>query len=385
VIVTWLAAGLLVYVYAGYPLLLLILTRGRRVLPAPIPARWPSLTITLPVYNGADAVRAALTQVLASIYPGERQVLVVSDGSTDGTNEVVAAFADRGVELLPLPRRVGKTEAENLAMPHIRGELVANTDVSVRIHPDAIVALVAAMAEPSVGVASSRDVSVDPGQQVNEGETSYVGYEMWIRDLETAAGGIVGASGSLYVTRASLHKRHLAGHLSRDFSSALHARAHGFRAVSVPSAICFVPRSGGRGHEYRRKVRTMARGLATLAHHAPLLDPARHGRFAWMLWSHKLLRWLTPFALVALGLAALLPGTGTTWSRLVAVVGVGIAALGWWWPGTKVPRALAIPAYGTGAVLAGLHAWWVALTGGALPVWEPTRRGVATTPHAGRS
>src|SRR5205814_5211215 len=140
-----------------------------------------------------------------------------------------------------------------------------NTDASVRIDRRALKLLVAEFADPAVGVASGRDVSVAHA----EAEANFVykhktAYEMWVRDLETRVSGIVGASGCLYAVRAELHRQAVPGDLSRDFGSALLARRRGLRAVSVPEAVCFVPRGASLRQEYRRKVRTMARGLRTL-------------------------------------------------------------------------------------------------------------------------
>ncbi|HTK56819.1 MAG TPA: hypothetical protein VL295_08340, partial [Gemmatimonadales bacterium] len=159
-----------------------------------------------------------------------------------------------------------------------------------------------------------------------------------------------------------------------------YAREMGYRAVSVPAAVCFIPRSGGGRSEYRRKVRTMARGLATLGAHRRLLNPLRYGRFAWLLASHKLLRWAIPPALGVVTLTWVLPGVAAPWMMGSVLAGMSVAALGWWWPGGTPPRMLAIPAYAAGAVVAGIEAWWVALTGGAQAVWEPTRRRVTTLP-----
>src|SRR5207248_1094853 len=106
-----------------------------------------------------------------------------------------------------------------------------------------------------------RDVSVGEGEDGRTGEGSYVGYEMWIRDLETRLGGIVGASGCLYAMRTELHRRKIRDDLSRDFASAMTAREAGYRAVSVPDAICYVPRTPSLHQEYRRKVRTIDRGI----------------------------------------------------------------------------------------------------------------------------
>lgn len=376
----WASLGLGLYAYAGYPLLLAVVALvRRRPAPAAVPLRWPELSVTVPVHNEARTIADTLECLLALDYPARRQILVVSDASTDGTDEIVSRFATRGVELLRLPRRVGKTGAENAACVHLRGEIVVNTDASVRIHPHALKPLVAALADPTVGVASGRDVSVARCDvAANLGESTYVDYEMWVRDLETRLCGIVGASGCLYTIRAELHRELLREDLSRDFAAALIARRRGLRAVSVPEAVCFVPRSASLRQEYRRKVRTMARGLRTLwAMHA-LLNPLRHGCFAWMLFSHKLCRWLMPWAfVVALGSLALL-SPGAPWARVALGLGAAAAALAvggsLWSDERPMPRLLALPAYAMAGTLAGLHAWVRALTGAGTSIWEPTRR-----------
>jgi len=329
-------------------------------------------------------IAGTLERILGLDYPADlRQVLVVSDASTDGTDEIVAGFADRGVELLRVPRRQGKTAAENAARRCLTGEIIINTDASVRIDPAAVKHLVAAFRDPSVGVASARDVSVtNLEQQANAGEQAYVGYEMWIRDVETAVYGIVGASGCLYAIRSELHMGRVPEDLSRDFAAALTAREHGRRAVSVPAALCFVPRGASLRQEYRRKVRTITRGLATLTHKRALLNPLRYGVFAWMLFSHKVCRWLVPGAgLLFLGaLLALAPHA--VWAQVLlaslAVVGM-LAAIAWMRPeGEPMPRLLALPAYVAAGNVAVLHAWLRLLAGRPAPVWEPTRRGAAS-------
>ncbi len=380
------ALGLGVYSYVGYPVLLKLLGLGRarrRVAPPPF-GEWPPISITIPVHNEAAVIAGTLERILELEYPVERrQILVVSDASNDGTDEIVSRFAPRGVELLRLPERRGKTAAENAARGRLRGDIIINTDASVRIHPRALKPLVASFADATVGVASGRDVSVARvDAAANAGESAYIGYEMWVRDLETRVSGIVGASGCLYAIRAALHRDAVPEDLSRDFGAALLARRRGYRAVSVPEALCFVPRSASLRQEYRRKVRTMARGLRTLWGLRALLNPLRYGVFAWMLWSHKVCRWLVPGAvLVALGALGSL-ALGTPWARVVlgaASGGVALAGVGWWWParreGRPVPRCFALPAYAVSANIAALHAWLLALSGVGTAVWEPTRRG----------
>lgn len=383
-VLAWIAvaapAALLAYAYAAYPLLLRI-AAARNPTPRPAhPREWPAVTITVPAYNEERTIRRTLETLLELDYPPEkRHILVVSDASTDRTDEIVSEFGDGGVELLRLPRRRGKTGAENAALARIRGEIVVNTDASVRVDRRALKRLVAALADPSVGVASGRDVSVATlDSEHDTGEAGYVGYEMKIRDWETRAGGIIGASGCLYAIRAHLHRAHIPEGLSRDFAAALIARAHGFRAVSVPDAICTVPRTADLAREYRRKVRTFARGMQTLAWKRALLNPFRYGAFSWMLWSHKVCRWVFPWVAAAAAAALAVASPHVAWSRWVlaaaACAGV-LGAAGALWPRRwSTPRALAWPAFFLAGSLAVLHASLRVLRRQHHAVWEPTRR-----------
>ena len=289
------------------------------------------VTITVPVHNEERRIADCLASVLALDYPVERrQILVISDGSTDRTEEIVRQYAGAGVELHALGERRGKSAAENAGGRLARGEIVVNIDASVRVPPAALKALVRVFQERTVGAASCRDVSVgDVNAVTTSGERGYVDYEMRIRALETRLGSIVGASGCFYGIRRDLFETSFPEHLSRDFATALIARERGYRAVSVEDAVCFVPRAASLEAEYRRKIRTMARGLETLWNRRRLLDPRRHGLFAFMLFSHKLARWLVylslPLALLGTTLIAL-----RSWVGLAALVAIaGVSVLGW--------------------------------------------------------
>jgi len=247
----------LAYAYLGYPLTLMVLGWWRSPRPAAgEPKDWPMVSITVPAYNEEDSIRPTIERLLAVDYPRDRlQLVVVSDASSDGTDAIVHEYADQGVELVRCERRSGKTGAENAAIPYLRGDIVINTDASVQVPPQSIQPLVAAFQDPTVGVASGFDVST--GSEATDhgaGESGYVGYEMWVRTLETHLGSIVGASGCLYAIRRSLHADFPAS-LSRDFAAAL---------------------------------------------------IARHGLFAFMLFSHKLARWLLQPVLLVSGAALVL-------------------------------------------------------------------------------
>lgn len=387
------SAGLLAYAYAVYPLLLRLLDLPDDGQEEPVdasPDRWPTVSVSLPAYNEEAVIGDALENLLALEYPRDRlQIVVVSDSSTDRTEEIVRSYADRGVELVRVESRGGKTAAENAAVPHLDGEIVVNTDATARPRGDSLKALVRTFRDPEVGVASGRDVSVGSAADAVQGESGYVGYEMWVRDLETRTGGIVGSSGCLYAIRRCLHRKPVPEELSRDFISALNAREEGFRAVSVSDALVEVPRARSLREEYRRKVRTMVRGLGSLWYKRSLLNPFRWGAFAWKLGSHKLARWLVPLsglpAFAALSYLGVTGGIGWQLALAASVVtgSAGAAALAW--PDQRtLPRPLALCGYLLVAMAAGVHAWGKALALEHSPTWEPTRRETEETESAQR-
>jgi len=380
-------AALVGFAFVGYPALLWLMAgvRGRlhgyQAHATESDEDLPTVSITVPVHNEAHQISNLLASLVAIDYPRDRlQILIVSDGSTDGTEAIVREWESRGVELLVVSGRGGKGAAENAARSHLTGQVIVNTDASIRIQPGALRHLVRPFADPAVGVASGRDISVsgDSGD-ANSGEGGYVGYEMMVRDLETSTGGIVGASGCFYATRHPLHSVEVPAHLSRDFASALIARDHGFIAVSVPEATCLVPRTGSLRSEYRRKVRTVARGMTTLRAWGHLLNPLRDPLFAWKLFSHKVCRWALPLSLVfaVVGLALLAPEHPEALIVLMAGVFVMLLAIAGWVLGVlerPIPRVLAIPAFLAMSNVAVVHAFLRSIRGGSQQVWEPTRR-----------
>lgn len=371
---------LLLYAYALYPGIMWVVSRfAPKRLPAGDPPEWPEVTITVPVFNEERAIGATLETLLALDYPPERRhILVVSDASTDRTDEIVRSYAARGVELLRLDQRGGKTAAENAAASRVRGTIIVNTDATVRILPRSLKALVRVFQDPAIGLASGRDVSVGSvDDEANRGEAGYVGFEMWLRSLETRAGSIVGASGCFFAVRRELFDVLFPVALSRDFASALVAVENGFRAVSVDDAVCLVPRTRSLRAEFRRKVRTMTRGLETLwfKRRAAL---GRGALFAFEVLSHKLVRWLVFLSVPLVPLGFLLLADSYQWARWgLGLLGGGalLGAGAYLWPeGRRPPRPIALAGFIVGSVVAGFLSWVKALRGDLNPIWEPTRR-----------
>ena len=374
---------LLLYAYVGYPIVLAILGAGRRAIPNVVadPDEWPSITVVIPAYNAEASIARTIDHLLAADYPAaKRQLLVVSDASTDRTDEIVRSYAGRNVELLRQSRRGGKTMGENAAAAHVRSEIIVSTDATIVVPPQSLKHLIRPLGDPSVGIVSGRDVSVEAPVAGDDtrGEAKYSGYEMWVRSLESRSGLIAGATGSLYAMRRTLYTPALPPTLTRDFASTLDAYEQRWRTVAADDAICLVARAPSLRAELHRKARTMTHGLDTLWHYRRLMNPLRHGWFALMLISHKLCRWLM-FATLPLGLVGLaLASVATGWAAVLLVAALAGLAAGALAIRAAPGRALAAPValcgYVVVAITASLLAWGRVLRGERVLIWEPTRR-----------
>ena len=372
------------YAYFGYPLLLKLVTRRHRGVPVEAiePSEWPSISIVVPAYNAERTIGRTIERLLAADYPADRrQILIVSDGSTDGTDEIVRGYASRGVELLRVPR-AGKQAAELKARPHVRGEIVVSTDAAIVTPPESIKLLVRHFTDPTVGVVSGRAVSVAnhdvAATESTQADGRYLGYEMWVRSMETRLGTVVGAAGGLYAQRREVFNSPISWYATRDFASALIAAETGLRTIQEDQAVCYVGRSVSIRAEFRRKVRTMVNGLDTTWDFRHQLDPRVAGAFAMMTWSHKMCRWLVfllaPLAM--LGLLLLAP----EWPLAGVLLALGVLGIlvGWWAVHMaergKIPAPLAIAAYAVVTAAAGGLAWLHFFRGRHATTWEPTRR-----------
>lgn len=291
-----LSAAFVLYTLAGYPLLLAVLARCRAnpFLRAPIR---PTVSILLPVYNGDAWLKAKLESILALDYPPELlQILVISDGSTDRTDEIARGFAARGVRLIRIPH-AGKAAALNAALEHASGEILFFTDVRQALDPAALSRLVECFADPKVGAASGELVILE-GRTRQESDTGlYWRYEKWIRKRQSAVDSVLGATGCIYAMRRQLARPLPPGTINDDMYLPLNAFLRGYRVVLDESARAYdIPAS--LRTEFRRKVRTLA-GVYQIVRLLPaLLGPSNRMWFHFL--SHKLARQLLPWALLAM-------------------------------------------------------------------------------------
>ena len=302
----WLAAALVAYTYVGYAgwLRLRLLWRCHPVLRGAVT---PSVSVIMIVRNEEKILESKLRNLLSLDYPqNQLQVVVVSDGSTDRTEQILHEFArDPRVHVILNQLSKGKAGGLNDALEIANGEIVVFTDARQRIDASAVRLLAENFADPRVGCASGELMLGDP----ESGETSrglgmYWRIEKQIRELESASGSVVGATGALYAARRELLTHVPAGTILDDVFLPMHIVRQGKRVIFDGRAIAWDSPDLGAEREFSRKVRTLS-GNYQLVQFAPwLLGRENSIRFEFI--SHKLSRLAVPLALAALLLSSLL-------------------------------------------------------------------------------
>jgi len=326
-----LSVGFCGYTLFGYPVLLGLMARwrARPVRKAPWRA---TVSIILPVSNGERWVAGKLESILALDYPAELlEVLVVSDGSTDGTASIVGGFTGRGsIQLLEVAKG-GKAAALNAALRRAQGEILFFTDVRQQLAPGSLKCLVECFADPQVGVASG-ELVIRAGAGLEEASVGlYWKYEKWIRKQLSRLDSVPGATGCIYAMRRELASALPEDTLNDDMFLPLGAFFRGYRVIFDEGALAF-DYPTALASEFRRKVRTLAGVYQIVGFYPALLGP---GNRMWIHFvSHKFARLLMPWAMIVAGVASFgLPAPWKGWAIGVQAAGYLLACLDPWVPG----------------------------------------------------
>ena len=372
-IVLWTALGVIAYVYIGYPLLLFLVAQAaaRPVRTAPIT---PSVTMIIAAYNEEEAIAAKIENTLALDYPpGLLEILVVSDGSTDRTNEIVEREYAGRATLLARPR-AGKTAAQNYAASVARGEVLVFSDTTTMYEPGMLRAMMANFADPTVGsVGGDVRYTSEGGAVTGKGRQLYWSYEAAIRRWESRIYTVIGATGCVYSLRRSLYVPLDAAAIS-DFVQPTMALLRGYRSVVEDDAGAYeVAESKQLGDEMHRRARVVLRGLRGVGYMPEILNPIRHPWLCLQILSHRLLRWAVPIFLLAalLANACLVgtPGYAALFALQVAFYGAALVALALDRVHVR-PPGLFVPLYFCLINVAPLLALWMLLKGEKKIVWE---------------
>ena len=386
-VVFWASLAAVTWTYAGYPLLLLALARRRRRSPHPPrptedPPFEPTVTIIVSAYNEEKAIRRKLERTLALDYPPEKlEVIVASDSSTDRTHDIVRELGPRGVRLVVLPERAGKTAAQNLAAAAAKGEVLIFTDATTELDRGSVRQLCASFVDPRVGcVGAELEYVSEGGSAVGKGGGLYWRYEKRVKELESQVSTLIGVSGCLYAVRANAY-RPIEPDLISDFVVAGDVFQRGFITVYGGGTVSSERTHEETGREFEMRVRVIVRTINALVRRARMLNPLRYGFFSFQLFSHKVLRYLVPELLIAIfasGLyLALAGGSSAPVYRAFLIAQLALylaAAVGWLRQrlGLRL-RFVHVPFYFVVVNLAALWALMLYLRGERNVTWTTVR------------
>ena len=285
------------YTYVGYPLLIwLVSRRVPESIPLPIPKIWPEITVVIPVYNDLEKAKKKVENLLKLDYPQEKvTILIVSDGSDDGTNECLNN--DRRIKFYSYEARQGKPTALNVGVKHTESEIIVFTDVRQQVKADAIKRLVVRLLEPGVGAVSGELVLLDSETNTGAHVSLYWRYEKFIRKAESKVASVAGVTGALYAIRKNDYVPLAADALLDDFDVPMEIIKNGKRCLIESGAIIYdFPQEDTAG-EKLRKIRTLTGNFQSFFRHCWVFSPIKNPIWLQFI-SHKVLRLVVPYFLM---------------------------------------------------------------------------------------
>jgi cellulose synthase/poly-beta-1,6-N-acetylglucosamine synthase-like glycosyltransferase len=376
VILVWFSLGTLVYVYVGYPLLLAVIglfSRRRKA----TPGYFPKISVLIAAYNEEAGIRKKIEDTLALDYPADKiEILVLSDCSTDRTDEIVKGVADPRVRLLRAPVRKGKTNVQNLGADIAQGEVLIFSDATTVYHPLALQYLACNYADPKVGAVSGRYQYFDPEGKspTGVGMIAFWNYENLIKMMQSRIRTISGCCGCIYSVRRAAYTA-LHPDVISDLVQPLWAIQKGYRVVFEDRALAYEETTKSSKEEFSMRVRVVTRGVRGILSVPDLLNPAKYGWVSFQLISHKVLRWLVPFFLLLLfaGNAVL---ANHPWYRILFALQIafyGFALLTLLIPLHRLWKPLGIPLYFCTLNAAALRSILEVMRGRKYVIWETVR------------
>lgn len=375
--VFFLAIGLTIYSAVLFPLFIVVRGQVRRR-PVRGEAVTPSVSVVIAARNEAEAIGKKIESVLATDYPHDRrEIIVVSDGSTDDTDSIVASYAASGVKLVPALGR-GKAEALAAGVRVSHGDVLVFTDANGALDPGALRSLVWPFADASVGgVAGDQRYRSSSPSAIGAGERRYWKFDRLLKRSEGRSGDVVAATGGLYAIRRELFEPIPAG-VNDDLFLSTGVIQKGYRLVFASDAVAYESLAPSLGAEVRRKIRIMTRGMRTVWLRRTLLNPFRYGFYSFELFSHKVLRWMLVFPLLTIAMTGpFLWGRGWLYvalsAPLLALYAAGIVGLLLGrTPLGRIPL-LSLPAYVCAMNAAALAMAWNVVRGRSIEAWQPGR------------
>ncbi|MEE9169304.1 MAG: glycosyltransferase family 2 protein [bacterium] len=375
----WFSMAVLIYVYAGFTLLVIAYARLRnyQVRQRPIT---PNMTLIIAAFNEEHSISSRIENALNLNYPATKlELIVASDGSTDATEAIAESYAHKGVRLLSLHRR-GKIYAVDEAVNRSSGEIIVFSDANTLFQPDALLMLARNFADPEVGGVCGNQIYVEEKCEdgSGKGENLYWSFDKWLKSMESLTGSIVSADGAIYAVRRSLYRMPANTGVTDDFAISTSVVEQGYRLVFEPGAIAYERTSSKAENEFVRKIRIINRGLRGVILRRNLLNPFRYGFYSVTLFTHKILRRTLPiFLLLLLASNVFLFSHGVHYQAALIgqVLFYGFACAGYFLRSRKPGhwKLFYIPFFYCLVNLAALSALFKLLCGKRFELWQPRR------------
>jgi cellulose synthase/poly-beta-1,6-N-acetylglucosamine synthase-like glycosyltransferase len=391
-ILFWILFLVVAYTFVGYAFLLrgLLFLKNtfspRQTSVLPSYHSLPEVCLFVTAYNESDYVEAKVNNMLSLHYPAEKiQYLWITDGSDDGTPEMLSQYSQ--MEVHHLPERNGKIHAMNRGMKFVKAPIVIFSDSNTTLCAKAISIIVQTFLDPKVGciAGEKRIITNKLDSAAGSGENMYWKFESWVKQMDSELNSTIGAAGELFAIRTSLFTEVENDTILDDFVISLRIAEKGYRIAYTPDAYAIETASVNVAEELKRKVRIAAGGLQTIVRLKELLNPFRFGWLSIQYISHKVLRWtIAPFALFGLfvvNFLMLLLGKGTEvplFYRLFFYLQAFmylLALLGWLLERWKIRfKILFVPYYFSAMNYAALRGWMRFLKGRQSVRWEKSKR-----------
>jgi biofilm PGA synthesis N-glycosyltransferase PgaC len=384
VLLFWVSLGVVFYTYVGYALLVGAWAQvsGRTRSNAPKGAFEPNVTLIVPAYNEAAILAAKVDNCLALDYPlSKLKLLFITDGSTDASAEVLAAYPQ--VQHLHVPERGGKSMAENRSMQYVDTPFVVFTDCNTMLNPEALKVMLAHYQDPQVGAVSGEKHVLSDGSASGSGEGLYWKYESFLKRCDSKICSLMGAAGELVSFRTELFAPLENDVILDDFVQSMRIVGAGYRVVYEPRAYAMEPPSASLNEEMQRKVRICAGGWQAMARLKFLLNPFRQPIVTFLYISHRVLRWsITPALLALLApMNAYLSYTqqGIYTLLLLLQVLFYVSSLMGWWLASRNRKAGAalVPLYFTMMNVAAFRGFGRFLQNSQPAAWDKAQRTTA--------
>ena len=281
---------LIIYTYLGYPLLLMLITLFYKK-PVKKADITPSVSIIISAYNEEKTIKKTIKNVLALDYPkNKREIIIVSDGSTDRTEEIIKRYIKNGIKLTSLDKNLGKTNAQNIAVKKTKGKILVFMDAGTLYKKEVLRKLIRNFADEKIG-------GVTGIEQTTGQRKSYLNFEEFIRSKESQIFSVFCVNGCLYAVRKDLYKE-IDKRLASDFIIASKIIDQDFRFVHDKEAIAFEKSNKELNKEFNMRVRIAERTWAGFISLRKLFNSFKFGFISFELFSHKLLRYLVPFFMI---------------------------------------------------------------------------------------